>query len=259
MQKNDFKTILVIGDNPDEIIKKYSLDTKVDEYVFAKFSDKETLRKKTLLILKNLAESANNSDIQKQYYNNSYMDVKEMSDYDYFLQYTKGCRYDEKTGDAITDKNPNAHYKYEKCYQSSLEKYGEEGTFSNPFILNDGTKSYKAKVKDIDWKMMHMHNTKIYESAWEIVVEGRKPVSEQEYIIFKNMSRKTKYFSNFKSKKDYVIYSCAFWCYGLATENEYKELGENGNDMEWIFNFYDKFISPLDPNTLLTIYEAKEL
>ena len=73
------------------------------------------------------------------------------------------------------------------------------------------------------------------------------------------MSRKAKYFSNFKSKKDYVIYSCAFWCYGLATENEYKEFGEDENDMDWIFNFYDKFISTLDPNTLLTIYEAKEL
>lgn len=263
MAQNSFKKILVIGDNHEEIIKKYSLDTKVEKYVYARLDDAPKSRQTALSNLEKIINSNNLmlTDLQRTIYNNQYMDIKEMSDFDYYLYSTKGCTYDEENGDALSDVNPNAHYKYEKCYQKSLLKYGEdgEGTFSSPFILKDGTKSYSAKKGDIDWSKNHMYNTQIYEAAWDIVVNGKKPENEQEEIIEKNMSRKTEYFKSFKNKKDYVEYSCSFWCYGVATEKEYKEMTDAIEDKYWIANFFEKYIAPLSDDTLLTIYEAHSI
>lgn len=33
-----------------------------------------------------------------------------MDEFDYFLEITKGCTYDEETGDAYTTENPDAMY-----------------------------------------------------------------------------------------------------------------------------------------------------
>ena len=41
MSKIIFRTVMVVGDNPDELIKKYDLDTKVEPYVKLKRSDAE--------------------------------------------------------------------------------------------------------------------------------------------------------------------------------------------------------------------------
>lgn len=263
MAQSGFKKILVIGNNHEEIIKKYSADTKVEKYVYMKRDDAEKNQRKYLKYLETLL---NNKEIklpeyQREVYQDLYMDIKEMDDFEYYLYATKGCTYDEDNGDALTDKNPNAHYQYEKCYQKSLLKYGEEGegTFSNPFHLLDGSLSYSAKKEDIDWSVEHMYHTDIYEAAWDIVVNGREPQNKQEEIIKNNMSRKLNYFMNFKNKDEYVKHSCSFWCYGVATDKEYIEMDGTTEDKQWVANFYDRFIVPLPDDTLLTIYEAKSL
>lgn len=256
-----FKTILIIGNDHEKIAKKYSQDTKVGEYIYARYNDKDKLRQNVLNKLEEIISSPNISEQYLKVIKNKFLDIKEMSDFDYFLEATKGCHYDENTGDALSCENPNAHYKYEKCYQKLLLKYGDdgEGTFSNPFYLKDGSKSYSAYKKDIDWKRMHLYNTALYESAWDIVINGKKPQNSEEEIIQKNMSNKTRYFSNFKNKEEYVKYSCSFWCYGVATEDYYKELDDREGSQKWINSFYDDFIVPLSDDTLLTIYEAKSI
>lgn len=258
-----FKTVLVIGNNHEDIIKKYSQDTKVEEYVVAKYDDKDKLRKNILHELEKIM-SCKNKNTDEQYLkiiNSKYLEIKEMSDFEYFMEATKGCHYDEETGDALSCINPNAHYKYEKCYQKLLLKYGDdgEGTFSNPFYLKDGTKSYSAPKGEIDWKRMHLYNTSLYEAAWDIVVNKKNPQTDEEKIIQKNMSNKTKYFSNFRDKDEYVKYSCSFWCYGVATDSFYKELDDNTKSQDWINSFYENYIVPLSDDTILTIYEAKSI
>lgn len=262
MTKNSFGTVLVIGDNHEEIVKKYSMDTRVEPYVFMKRDDAEAKQKAHLSLIENILDSKEIklSDTERETYKNQYLDIKEMSDFDYYLYITDGCKYDEENGDALSDKNPNAHYQYQKCYQKSLLKYGDEGegTFSNPFKMKDGTKSYSARKGDIDWTLNHLYNTKIYEAAWEIVVDGRESVTEQERIIQNNMSNKTEYFKNFKSKDEYVKHSCSFWCYGVAMDEKYESIDDyKTRDIEWIENFYDKYIKDLSDDTLLTIYEVK--
>ena len=54
MKRSVIKTVLVIGDNHQDIIKKYSADTKVEPYVKYRFSDVDNILNKYKLVLKEL-------------------------------------------------------------------------------------------------------------------------------------------------------------------------------------------------------------
>ena len=80
MAQSGFKKILVIGDNHEEIIKKYSADTKVEKYIYMKRDDAEKNQHKYLKYLETLL---NNKEIklpeyQREVYQDLYMDIKEM-------------------------------------------------------------------------------------------------------------------------------------------------------------------------------------
>ena len=261
MGKSVIRTVLVIGVNHEEIAKKYSSDTKVEPYVKAKRKDAKMAQKKHLAFIEKLLNTdiIKFNEVQKQLYKDLYLEIKGMSDFDYFMYITKGCKYDEETFDAYTTENPNAYYKYEKCYDERLKKYNEEAPFSNPFKLKDGTLAYTAKFNDIDWDKMHMFNTDIYQSAWELVVDDREPENDTEKQIKDTMSKRTAYFDNFSDKEEYVRHSCAFWCYGVATDEKYEELSYDVSDKEWVAKFYDKYIKDLKGNPTLSIYEVRSL
>lgn len=261
MSKNIIRTVLVIGNNPEEIIKKYSADTKVEKYIAYKRSDAQRLHAKHIKFFNELlkTDKLKLSESQKDIYKTFYLNLIDMSDDDYFLYITNGCTYDENTGDAYTDMNPRAYYKCEKCYDEILKKFGEEAPCCNPFKLKNGTLSYSAYNNDIDWSKNHMYNTKIYESAWELVVENREPINEQERQIKEKMCNRIGYFSNFSDKEEYVRHSCSFWTYGVATNKTYKEVDYTIRDKDWVANYYDTFISNLTSNALLTLYEVRSL
>lgn len=261
MANQIFRIILVIGENHQEIIKKYSANTKIDSYLYLRRADAGKNKEKRLKIIKEILNNDSLlTDIQKEAYQNVYMDLKEMDDLEYFASITEGCTYDDENGDAYSTENPNAYYKNERCPQISLDKYGEESTFANPFMLKNGTISYTAKVDDIDWSKMHMINTLPYEIAWETVVEGRKPKTDKEKTIYSCMKNRINYFTdNFKSKEEYLKHSCSFWCYGVATNEWYKEIDYTISDIEWTSTFYDKYIKTLKGDEVLTLYEVKAL
>lgn len=255
----NFKTILVIGYNPALKIKLYSADTKVEPYVKFKYSERENLYKTHLAFAEELAKSDSVDDNRKKHWQEVCEALDEMTPEEFFEFHTRGLKIDEKTGDAISESNPVNYYMYEKCYDEDLKERGVEAPFSNPFKLKDGTKAYSARVNEIDWEKMHMANTEPYKRAWELVVEDDSPKTEMDETIKRNMNGKKGYFLNFKDKDEYIKYSCSFWCYGVIDEdNQYDELGLTGGDeREWIFSFYDRFIAPLRGDELLTIYEAK--
>jgi hypothetical protein len=73
------------------------------------------------------------------------------------------------------------------------------------------------------------------------------------------MGNRTEYFAQFKNKEQYVRHSTSFFTYGVATAKEYHEVDYTVSDMDWVSNFYDKFIKPLEGNPLLSIYEVHAL
>lgn len=254
-----FRTLLVIGDNHEEIARKYSLDTKVDEYIRYKFDDADTLHIKYLKVLEDLIK--NTQGINQKLcdkYKDMYDEYREMDDFEYYQQLTYGCRYDEN-GDAWSTENPNAQYQYERCYDTRIRQDQRNyASFSLPFILKDGTKAYSALKNEIDWPQNHMANTEIYRRAWEICVNGQEPVTEEEKLIKNNFSNRNEYFNNFKNVDEYIAHSCAFWCYAVATADKYI-CGDQKNAIEWTTSFYDNFIKNLNGNTRLSIYEIKLL
>lgn len=253
-------TLLIIGDNPEEIFKKYSFETEVEPYLFMRRKDAKKIKARHEKMLKEILDSKNNglTEYQKEVFQQVYNELHSMDEFDYYLRETKGCKYDEESGDAYTTKNPNAHYEYGRCPQKRLDATNEESDFSNPFKLTDGTISYTAKKGEIRWDFMHLYNPYVYESAWELVVDKREPVNETETLIQANMINRTAYFENFKSKEEYVAYSSSFWCYGIAKDDEYIGFDNaNVTDYEWVTNFYDLYIKDLPDDTLLTIYEIR--
>lgn len=260
------RTIIVVsydGENPDEIANLYSEEQVVEPYVVLYKKDVAKKKKVHQSLLETLLSSSkelNLSERQYESYKDLYWSIKDMSDDDYMLSITYGCTYDEN-GNAISTKNPNAHYKYPKCYQFKLDKNQGEAEFSNPFHLKDGTVAYRAKLNDIDWEREHENKEacKIYEAAWELCVEDREPENEREETIKNNMSNRLEYFSQFKNKEAYVKHSTSFFMYGIATSKEYHEVDFTISDIDWVANFYDKYIKTLEGNPTLSIYEVRLL
>ena len=181
------RTIIVVSydnENPDDIANLYSEDLIVEPHIVLYKKDVAKKKKIHQSLLETLLASSkdlNLSERQYESYKDLYWSIKDMSDDDYMLSITYGCTYDED-GNALSTKNPNAHYKYPKCYQFKLDNEQGEAEFSNPFHLKDGTVAYRAKLNDIDWEREHENKDacKLYEAAWELCVEDREPENERE-------------------------------------------------------------------------------
>lgn len=259
---------MVVGENHDELIKRYDLDTKVEPYVKMKKSEATTSKNTHLKFIDSLLKSDKIvlTDKQREIYKNIYLDIKEMDVAEYFEDMTHGCTYDEETGDAISTINPNAYYQHATNPQKRLDASGEEHDFCNPFILlpEEGEEegeviSYIAKKSEIDWERMHLWNTTIYERAWDLCVNNEEPQNEQEEIIKKNMEQRIDYFDNFDNKEDYVSHSCSFWCYGYLDKNGYKELDHTISDREWVKTYYKKFVEPIKDDETISLYVVRAI
>lgn len=262
MAKQLFRTVLVIGDNPDTIIQQYNADNINfrKKHLFLKRNDAKQHKQTKIKILK---ESFNNNSLtlQQKELTKEYISIlEEMSDLEYFLDITQDCTYDEQTGDAYKEFNPNACYKSVRSPQKVFEESGEESGFCNPFKLKDDYISYSAYKNDIDWSLNHLYNQHVYKITWEMIKEGKKPRTQAEKTIKKNMENRKGYFDNFKNKEDYITYNTSFWTYGIATENKYEDPDELNIPMnDWIKGFYDNYIKNLPEDTLLTIYEVQSI
>lgn len=262
MARSVMRTLLVTGENHRELATRYSLDTIVPEYMKHRYADATKMKRKAMSILKDMIESGLVKMTENEMCSRreEYLDLKNMDDFDYYVSICKGCRFDEDTFNAYSTENPNAKYKYEKCYQERFMKTGEEAPFSNPFKLLDGSESYSARVGEIDWKQMHLKNMDSYRNVWEMCVEGKRPETDDEKRIFEMMSNRHDYFSNFSDADEYARHSCSFWCYCVIDKKgKYHEPDLTVTDKEWVAEFYNKFIKILKPNDLLTIYEVRSL
>ena len=259
---NKNRIIIVIGDKHEDIVKKYSNDTKV-YHLLLKKSEAEVARLEHMKLIDLLLtdKRVHLTPSQREEYKDEYLHLKSLNAQEYFNENTKDCSIDEN-GDAYTYKNPNAYYQYERCQQHRLEVTGEEGDFSTPFPLKDGTLSYSARFNDIDWAQIHHNPYKISISkrVWELVVDDKKPQNTHEQELKDLMSERKKYFENFKTCDEFVNHSTSLWFWGIASENNYIEIDHTISDYDWISNFYDRFIEPLrETNNLITIYEVKGL
>jgi len=264
MTKITYRTILVIGDNHKEIAAKYSADTKVEPYIVHKRSSAKKEQKDHLKLIETLLTDKRVvlTNSQQDIYKEMYLDISKMKPIEYFEMMTTEYDHD-KDGNAISDVNPNAFYKYERCQQHRLDVTGEEGDFSDPFPLKDGTKAYSAHFNDIDWEKIHRNpdRMKLNQRVWELVVDDDEPLDEREADLKERMYERIAYFdNNFKSMEEYIIHSSSLWYWGIATEEKYEEVNYKISDMDWCVNFFDTYLKGLEEtNPLITIYETHSL
>ena len=248
-KRSRFFSVMVVGDDPAAITKKYDLNLKVEPYIKYRYLDAGKYKSTSIKALEKILSEADKISLPittKEALKNRLTELKKLCDFDYYRQLTDGLFYDAE-GNAISEENPDG--KWKTC---RLGKH-----FSLPLILKDGSEAYSARAGDVDWEKMHNNNQEVYKAAWEIVVEGREPVGEQEETIAKAMGDKDVYFSKFKNKDAYVTYSTSYWNYAYVDEHGWKDIDSSGGDeTEWIKGFFDKFVKPLKPDDMVSIYEC---
>ena len=239
---------MVIGEQPENIVEPYKADHRCEPYVKYKYLDAKKYQKASIKALEKLLEESDKigiSDDVAEHLKNRLKVLSDMSSFDYYRELTDGLYYDEN-GNALSDENPNK--KFNTCRKG--------GNFSLPLILKDGNNAYQAYARDVDWERMNGLNSEVYTAAWEMVMENREPVTDEEKTIYESMKDKTAYFEKFKSKEEYVKRSSAYWNYAYLDENGWDSVDECESEIKWINEFYDKFINKLNGDELVTIYEC---
>ena len=247
MENNRHFTLVVIGENPEELVRPYDNNIKVEPYKVYEFSKAKEYRDQYITFYESLLRSKKLTESEKESINNAIDYYKSIDEIDFYLELTDGKDLDPETGDLISNENPNG--RYDVC------RLGKK--LSMPLITKNGDEVFSARKKDIDWDKIHLANSKIYERTWEMVMEGSKPNTEEEEIIYENMKNRTAYFNFFENKEKYVMNSTAFWGYAIVDQkNGWRELEDNMSQVDWVSTFYDKFIKKLPGNTLISIYEC---
>ena len=246
MESNKHFTAIVIGENPDEIMKKYDLSLKVEPYVVYKLSDIKQYKENTLRAYRYLSTMETMPETIRNEYSERVKEIESMSDIDFYTELTSDFDIDEETGDAMCNINPNGRY--------NICRLGKN--LAMPLIDKNDQEVFQARKKDIKWEKVHLANQEVYKTAWEMVMENREPVTEEEKTVYENMKNRTEYFSFYGDKENYIVSSTAFWGYAFVTKDEWVELTDNISQVKWVTEFYDRFIKNLPDNTLISVYEC---
>ena len=246
MENNNHFTAIVIGENPDEIMKKYDSSIKVEPYIVYKLSNVTQYKENTLKAYKYLVDSDVMPETVRDEYKEKVLELEKMSDIDFYSELTEDFEIDEETGNAICDINPNGHYKF--C------RLGKN--LAMPLINKNDQEVFQARKRDIAWDKIHLANQEIYKITWEMVMGDRKPSNDEERVIYENMKNRTEYFNYYGDVDTYVANNTAFWGYAFVTENEWLELTDDVSQIKWVTEFYDKFIKNLPDDTLISVYEC---
>jgi len=249
--------VMCVGENPMEVMSRYDRNKKVEEHVKYKFSMAGVYRDAAIRTLEKMLE---NKDMfpskQDEYFDIMEMRVnnlKMMSDLDYYLEMTEGMRYDEENN-ALTDENEDG--KWVACRFLDIKKDARY-----PLELKDGTQSYSALNKDIDWEKTDkpQSNVMLFKRAWDMVIWGDEPKTEDDKKIYNAMSDRKDYLVGFGTRDKYVRYSTAYWTTAFVDENGWHDVNTDskGNYEDWILKFYDRFITNLSPDSRVTILECE--
>lgn len=247
--KQQHFTAIVIGENHEEIMKKYDKNIEIEPFVVLEASKSQEFYNRQIEIYESILKQSDLNENTREMINYELSYMKDIDHIDYYLSFCErmGYEIDKETGNAICNRTINGFYDY--C------RIGKD--LSLPLITHDGEEVFSAIKKDIDFSKLHKFNTLPYAIAWETVMEGRAPKNEEEQRIYDNMKNRIVYFENFKDKETYISWSTSFWGYAFVDQNNWHDMDtEKMSQIEWVNSFYDKYIKNLPENTRITIYEC---
>jgi len=235
---------VVAGNNPDEIMKKYSNRAKVEPYCVYKFNDIEKYRQQKLSIYETILQQEGIDETTKDCIRCDIDQIRNEDDIDFYTSITENLKIDENTGDAYSDINLNGKF-----------DTFSRGIYAMTLLDSEGNEHSSLIKKDVDFNKVHLYNQDSYRLVWELGMEGRKPADDEEKLLYERVRDWQNYFTRFGNKENYVLSSTAFWAHAFTDGNNWYELEKDDDQYQWIGNYYDRFIKPLSDDTLLTIYE----
>ena len=241
--------LVVIGDNPNELIKKYDKNLKMEPYILYEFKRAHEYHEQYTQNYQTVYDNTPDDNPQKEVLKETLNHLKEIDDTEFYIELTDGRELDEKTGDLIVTDNPGGRY--------DTAILGTEETVW-PLVTKDGKEVFTALKGDVDWDVIHLNKekVKVYERTWEMVMEGSEPQDENEKTVFENMKNRKTYFKFWGTKEDYVKSQCSFWGFAVVDQNGWRELEDDIPQVIWINNFYNNYIKELPDNTRITIYDC---
>ena len=247
-KKSNLRVLLVIGDNPEELMKKYDKNLKVEPYIKYRYLDAAKIQKAAIKTMTQLLEDGDKiglNDFQTDYFRNQLKTINNMTPFEYYKMLTTGLYYDEE-GNAMSTENPDGKF----------NGYNLGGNFSYPLICKDGSEKYQCHADEVQWDVVNMRKEAVeyFNAVWELKKEGRDPANEFEEKIAKDWAERDEYLNNFKTKDELIKHNCCYWTYAVLTKDGWVSVDDGGSEDEWINNYMNRFISPLT-NELLTIYE----
>ena len=244
-----FFTVMVVGDNPEGLMSKYDKALKVKPYIKYKYLDAEKIRSNAIKMLSNIISSYDKfamSEDQLEYFKSRLKAINGMSSFEYYSSLTNGLYYDAD-GNALSEENPDGKW----------DKYNLGKNFSYPLKLKDGKESYQALSGDVDWNQMHMetNSVNLFEIIWRLVVDDDDPSDANEEQLKNNWKDKKNYLSGFKNVDEFISHNCAYWNYAYLDKNGWVDVDDEGDEMKWVLNFFERFVEPLKNDEKVTIYE----
>ena len=249
MQKYNHKTftVLVVGDNPEEVMSNFDDNNTVDEpYILYKRSDIGNIRVKKIKIYSELLKTLKGSDENKQLIEHISL-LKSMTDEEYFESLSEYYQYDSE-GNIISYDNPNG--KWDTC-----DECGK--IFPKPFITKDGKHVSSTNKKDIDWSLIHRNSERValFSRTWDLCVDKMSPETDKDKLILHNFRQYPNYFNIFGNKEWYVNYSTSFSADAIVINGIWVDK-ETHKDIIWVSDFYNNFIERVGDNELLTVFEC---
>lgn len=248
MKGSNVFTVMVVGDNPHELMEKYNSNIEVEPYVKYKYKDADKIKNNSIKLFESIIEDPRKFDLNDyavDMLKEKLSKMKNLSTFEYYKSLVEGYFIDDN-GNALSTENPNGKW----------QTYKLGNNFSLPLKLLNGGETRESINSEIDWDSMHMNNTSVYESVWQMVVEGREPKNEHEQTLYDNMSVHTNYFKKFNNVDEYVIHNCAYWNYAYLDKNGWVDMDDAKNMFLWISTYFDKFVSKLQPTDKVTIFEC---
>ena len=107
-----FFSVLVVGDNQQELLSEYSISKKVPQYVKYTYLDASKYQERAIKVLQKLLDDSDKIGIPKDTRDVLYERMKtleKMSSFEYYKELTDGMYYDEN-GNAMSSENPNGKW-----------------------------------------------------------------------------------------------------------------------------------------------------
>lgn len=243
-------SIIVAGEHPEDLMSCYDESLKVKPYVVFKYKDRKKIQEWFLNFSKNqLRYDTGLGPSEKMSLMDRVDEVSAQSPEDFYNDYTEDYDHDPDTGDAISNANPDGKWR----------EFKPGGLNSVPFKTHNGSELFATLKGNVNWDAMHGFGTDLYEDVWDIILNGKEPVTPTQKTVAKNMAGMENYLKEYGSKDVYVKSMTSFWAFAfLSKDTGWAELEEGENQYQWMTSYYSRFLKNLPDDTPLTIYEYKK-